>query len=78
MKPNSIEIYTYAKQLALTFRQSKKMLRSEACHRDQKIQSARPPKWLISRNILFFGGRYMDRTCDFHRVKTPVICDIFH
>ena len=22
------------------------------------------------------GGRYMDRTCGFHRVKTPAICHI--
>ena len=76
MKPNSIETNTYAKQLVLNFRQSKKMLRSEAWHRDQEIQSAISPKWLNSRNILFFGGRYMDRTCDFHRVKTPEIWHI--
>ena len=26
---------------------------------------------LISFIFLLFGGRYMDLTCDFHRVKTP-------
>ena len=31
---------------------------------------------LISFIFLLFGGRYMDRTCDFHRVKTPAICHI--
>ena len=54
----------------------KTCLRSEALHRNQEIQLGRLSKRMISFNFLLIGGRYMDRTCDFHRVKTPAICHI--
>jgi len=44
MKPNSIEIYTYANQFLLVLARVKTCLRSEALHNYQEIQSARPPK----------------------------------
>jgi len=42
--PKAMGRMVFSKQLVITFRQSKNMLRSEAWHRDQEIQSARPPK----------------------------------
>ena len=50
----------------------KTCLRSEAWHRNQEIQLGRLSKWMISFNFLLIGGRYMDRTCDFHRVKVAL------